>query len=107
MRYTLLHESHKTGKPIVGPMVYYFQSDILLSYFLVKIYFLFSIDINCVQESFNFMLGSQLLVAGVLHPIDSPKNGGMRKVYLPKGFHWCEFDSGVCWLIILGVTILM
>eukprot|EP00026_Physarum_polycephalum_P006067 Phypoly_transcript_06108.p1 GENE.Phypoly_transcript_06108~~Phypoly_transcript_06108.p1 ORF type:complete len:602 (+),score=54.36 Phypoly_transcript_06108:218-1807(+) len=76
--YSLLRISSQTGAPIVSPMVYHFQT-----------------DLECVNESFDFMLGSELLVAAVLYPLAHRKMSQGRRVYLPKENNWCEFDTGV------------
>jgi alpha-glucosidase len=59
--YTLLFESTQTGHPIIRPMVYAFPG-----------------DPKCHTESFDFMLGPNLLVASVLQ--DGARS---RPVYLP------------------------
>ena len=46
-------------------------------------------DENCHQESFDFMLGPNLLVASVLEPEQRT-----REVYLPKGQNWVDFHTG-------------
>ncbi len=70
--YTLFFEAARTGAPIVHPLVYAFAA-----------------DTRCRTESFDFMLGPNLLVAPVLEP-------GMRRreVYLPPGAEWLDFYSG-------------
>jgi alpha-glucosidase len=70
--YTLMFEAHRTGSPIIRPLVYHFPD-----------------DPRCWTESFDFLLGSHLLVASVLEP-------GVRKrrVYLPNGTAWCDFHTG-------------
>jgi alpha-glucosidase len=70
--YTLLAESAQTGRPIIRPMVYHFPQ-----------------DAACHTESFDFMLGPNLLVASVLEP-----GARTRSVYLPTGVDWCDFHSG-------------
>jgi alpha-glucosidase len=67
--YNLMVESAATGHPIVRPMIYEFPQ-----------------DPHYVQESFDFMLGSSLLVASVLAPF-----ARKRKVYLPAGENWVDF----------------
>lgn len=69
--YNLMVESAATGHPINRPLVYEFPD-----------------DLHCVEESFDFMLGSSLLVASVLAP-------GIRnkKIYLPAGQYWYDFYS--------------
>jgi alpha-glucosidase len=66
--YTLFHEAHRTGHPIIRPMVYEFPD-----------------DPRCHTESFDFMLGSHLLVASVLEP-----GARTRLIYLPAGTWWWE-----------------
>ncbi|MBL8160396.1 MAG: glycoside hydrolase family 31 protein [Anaerolineae bacterium] len=70
--YTLAFEAHQTGHPIIRPLVYHFPQ-----------------DKRCQTESFDFMLGSHLLVAPVLEP-----GARTRRVYLPAGTWWCDFHSG-------------
>ncbi|MEW5872240.1 MAG: glycoside hydrolase family 31 protein [Chloroflexota bacterium] len=70
--YTLLFESTQTGHPIIRPMVYEFPA-----------------DPKCQTESFDFMLGPNLLVASVL------QDGARRRsVYLPAGSEWCDWYTG-------------
>lgn len=70
--YSLFVEAARTGHPIIRPMVYEFPHDAC-----------------CHTESFDFMLGPNLLVASVLE-------AGMRtrSVYLPAGIGWYDFYSG-------------
>lgn len=70
--YTLMVEAHQTGNPIIRPLVYHFSH-----------------DPRCWQESFDFMLGSHLLVASVFEP-----GARTRRVYLPLGTAWCDFYTG-------------
>jgi alpha-glucosidase len=70
--YTLLFEAARTGAPIVRPLVYDFAA-----------------DPHCRTESFDFMLGPNLLVAPVLEP-----EARRRQVYLPAGMEWRDFHSG-------------
>ncbi len=70
--YSLLFESSQTGHPIIRPMVYSFPR-----------------DARCQTESFDFMLGPNLLVASVLEP-----GARERRVYLPESVAWCDFYSG-------------
>ncbi len=70
--YTLMFEAAETGHPIVRPMVYAYQD-----------------DPRCQVESFDFMLGPNLLVASVLEP-----GARTRGVYLPSGTQWCDFHTG-------------
>jgi alpha-glucosidase len=70
--YTLFFESAQTGQPIIRPIVYDFPQ-----------------DPHCHTESFDFMLGPNLLVASVLEP-----GVTTRQVYLPQGRYWCDFHTG-------------
>jgi alpha-glucosidase len=70
--YSLLFESAQTGHPIIRPMVYAFPR-----------------DAHCHTESFDFMLGPNLLVASVLE-----EGARTRRVYLPQGTDWCDFYTG-------------
>jgi alpha-glucosidase len=81
--YTLFFEAARSGQPIIRPLVYQFPN-----------------DARCYTESFDFMLGPNLLVASVLDP--GARN---RLVYLPtpsgckgKGGggdrDWCDFHRG-------------
>lgn len=54
--YSLLHEAATVGSPIMRPLVYEFQN-----------------DPNVAEESFEFMLGSSLLVANVLEKGENKK----------------------------------
>jgi alpha-glucosidase len=58
-----------TGHPIIRPMVYHFQS-----------------DINCRDQSFDFLLGPWLLVASVYE-----ENAISRTLYLPSETKWYNF----------------
>ena len=69
--YSLFYEAHTTGHPIMRPLVYHFPD-----------------DPRCWTESFDFMLGSHLLVASMLEP-----GVRTRKVYLPAGTWWCDFHT--------------
>lgn len=69
--YTLLAESAQTGAPIIRPLVYHFAR-----------------DPRCRTESFDFMLGPNLLVAPVMEG-----GAATRAVYLPAGTAWCDFYS--------------
>jgi len=69
--YNLLVEAAETGHPIMRPLVYAFPE-----------------DKNCLEESFDFMLGPSLLVASVVTPLTR-----FRKVYLPAGQDWVDFYS--------------
>ncbi len=70
--YSLLFESSQTGHPIIRPMVYAFPR-----------------DARCQAESFDFMLGPNLLVASVFE-----HGARTRRVYLPELVDWCDFYSG-------------
>lgn len=70
--YSLFWEAHTTGHPINRPLVYEFPD-----------------DPRCWTESFDFMVGSHLLVAPVLEP-----DARTRRVYLPSATWWCDFDEG-------------
>ena len=70
--YSLFVEAARTGHPIIRPMVYAFPN-----------------DARCCTESFDFMLGPNLLVASVL---DAGQVA--RPVYLPGDGEWCDFHTG-------------
>jgi alpha-glucosidase len=70
--YSLLVEAARSGHPLIRPMVYHFAH-----------------DPKCYTESFDFMLGSHLLVASVIEA-----GQGQRAVYLPVNEMWCDFYSG-------------
>jgi alpha-glucosidase len=70
--YTLLYEAAQTGHPMVRPLVYQFPD-----------------DSRCHTESFDFMLGPNLLVASVLE-----LGARFREVYLPGERAWCDFYTG-------------
>jgi alpha-glucosidase len=70
--YALFVEASRTGHPIIRPMVYSFPH-----------------DPRCHTESFDFMLGPNLLVAPVLE-----EGARKREVYLPEGSAWCDFHTG-------------
>jgi alpha-glucosidase len=65
-------QAHRSGQPIIRPLVYHFAH-----------------DPRCRTESFDFLLGSHLLVASVLEA-----GARTRRVYLPAGTWWCDFYSG-------------
>lgn len=71
--YSLLYEASTVGTPVMRPLVYEFQQD-------VKVY----------EESFDFMLGPFMLIAGVLE-----KGITSRKVYLPAGSDWYDWDTRI------------
>jgi len=71
----LMEEAAATGHPIMRPLVYHFAD-----------------DPRCRTESFDFMLGANLLIAPVLE-----EGVPAREVYLPKGAHnalWVDFYTG-------------
>ncbi|KAJ3121721.1 hypothetical protein HK098_003453 [Nowakowskiella sp. JEL0407] len=71
--YNLHYEAHLTGHPVIRPLIYHFPN-----------------DGNCVNQSFEFMLGPWLLVASIFedHAIS-------RKVYLPENAEgWCDVWTG-------------
>lgn len=70
--YSLFFEAYQTGHPIIRPLVYEFPE-----------------DPRCHTESFDFLLGSHLLVASVLEP-----GARSRRVYLPAGAWWCDWYTG-------------
>ncbi len=70
--YSLLFEASTKGSPIMRPLVYEFQE-----------------DPKVLEESFEFMLGSSLLVANVLD-----KGQTIKSVYLPKGANWVNLSDG-------------
>jgi alpha-glucosidase len=70
--YTLFFEAARTGQPIIRPMVYHYSS-----------------DPPCQTQSFDFMLGPNLLVASVLE--DGARE---RSVYLPNAEEWWNFHTG-------------
>ena len=69
--YSLLHEASVSGAPIMRPLVYEFQN-----------------DPKTFEESFEFMLGSSLLVANVVD-----KGQTTNEVYLPKGADWYDLTT--------------
>lgn len=69
--YSLLFEASTEGTPIMRPLVYEFQDD-------DRVY----------GESFDFMVGTSLLVANVLE-----QGACTREVYLPKGTEWVEWNT--------------
>jgi alpha-glucosidase len=70
--YSVMFEAAQTGHPILRPMVYAFPG-----------------DPRCHTESFDFLLGPNLLVASVLE--DGART---RRVYLPAGTAWCDLATG-------------
>lgn len=69
--YSLLFEASTKGSPIMRPLIYEFQNDKKL-----------------LEESFDFMLGSSILVSNVLE-----KGAKTRKVYLPEGSTWFDWNT--------------
>ena len=69
--YSLMYQAAERGTPVMRPLVYEFQQD-------VRVY----------EESFDFMLGPYLLVAGVFE-----KGAVSREVYLPEGSSWYDWDT--------------
>jgi len=70
--YSLLFQSSRTGAPILRPLVYEFPR-----------------DARTHTESFDFLLGSHLLVCSVLE-----EGARVREVYLPGEDVWYDFYSG-------------
>jgi alpha-glucosidase len=70
--YSLFFEATHTGHPIIRPMVYAFPH-----------------DTRCHTESFDFMLGANLLVASVFE-----EGARARRVYLPESTDWYDFYTG-------------
>jgi len=70
--YRLFHRAENLAEPLTRPMVYEFPH-----------------DPHCYTESFDFMLGRDLLVATVLEP-----GARTRSVYLPAGEMWCNWHTG-------------
>ncbi|MGI8860341.1 MAG: TIM-barrel domain-containing protein [Rubrobacteraceae bacterium] len=70
--YTLFFQAARTGRPVIRPLVYAFPH-----------------DTRCHTESFDFLLGPNLLVASVLE-----KGARTREIYLPEGRAWCDFYTG-------------
>ncbi|KRM12151.1 TIM-barrel domain-containing protein [Paucilactobacillus suebicus] len=69
--YSLLYEASTIGSPIMRPLVYEFQD-----------------DPKVAEESFEFMLGSSLLIANVLD-----KGQTVKGIYLPEGSDWYEIKT--------------
>lgn len=70
--YNLLVNFNRNGEPALRPIVYHCQDD-------PKSY----------QQSFEYMIGSALMVAPVYEP-----NVTKRSVYLPKTFDWYHHQTG-------------
>ncbi|KAI8922835.1 glycosyl hydrolases family 31-domain-containing protein [Entophlyctis helioformis] len=84
--YTLHHQASATGVPVIRPLVYHFQSDPRVH-----------------EASFEFLLGSGLLVASVFTPTaaaDILTSVATRTLYLPSSATlaeptlWCDFWNG-------------
>ena len=69
--YSLEYEASKCGSPIMRPLVYEFQN-----------------DENTFDESFEFTLGRDILVANVIE-----ENAKSVEVYLPKGSTWYDYND--------------
>ena len=72
--YSAEYEASRTGAPIMRALVYEFQDD-------EKVY----------DENFEFMYGRDILVANVIEP-----GAKTRKVYLPKGCKWYDWNDRFC-----------
>lgn len=70
--YTLMVEAHRTGQPILRPLVVHFSA-----------------DPQTHGESFAHLVGANLLVAPVIEP-----GATTRAVYLPRGADWCDWHTG-------------
>ncbi|TVS20768.1 MAG: glycoside hydrolase family 31 protein [Planctomycetaceae bacterium] len=71
--YQLFVEAAESGHPIVRPLVYHFPD-----------------DPEVVDQSFDFMLGSNLLIVSVHEP-----GCRTRDVYVPGEVKWCDFFTGI------------
>ena len=69
--YSAEYEANQTGAPIMRALVYEFQND-------EKVY----------EENFEFLYGRDLLIANVIEP-----GAKTRKVYLPAGCKWYDFND--------------
>ncbi len=72
--YSLGYQAYQAGEPIMRPLVYEFQK-----------------DQNVYEESFDYMFGPFVLVAGIFE-----KGEKERKIYLPKGtswYHWFSLET--------------
>jgi alpha-glucosidase len=69
--YTALEDAHRTGVPMFRPLLLNYQS-----------------DYNTLSIDDEFMIGTDLLAAPILHPGQSS-----RRVYLPEGT-WYDFWTG-------------
>ncbi len=73
--YTLAYESTQSGEPMNMPVVMQFQS-----------------DTNTYNQSYDFMVGDNLLAAPVY-----TEGATNRWVYLPSGTTWYQLHSGSYW----------
>lgn len=73
--YSAEYEASRTGAPIMRALVYEFQD-----------------DPNVYGESFEFLFGRDILVANVLEP-----GAASRRVYLPAGCKWYDFNDFTCY----------
>ena len=70
--YSLMHEAHETGMPILRPLFMEFQD-----------------DANCYDDRyFTFMFGPSVLVANVVD-----KGAATRELYLPQGTKWYHLND--------------
>lgn len=69
--YSAMYHAHKTGEPIMRPLVYEFQE-----------------DHECYEENFEFLFGRDILIANVLE-----EGATSKKIYLPKGANWYDFNT--------------
>ena len=76
--YALMRESWETGAPIVAPMAYRYDDDII-----------------CWNEStkYQFMLGPDFIVAPVYTSMKVNKGWWRKGVYLPEG-EWYDYNDG-------------
>lgn len=70
--YSLTVEAHRTGHPIMRPLVYHYPH-----------------DPRTHRESFDYLLGADLLVAAV-----TEAGVTAREVYLPHGADWIDWHTG-------------
>ncbi len=68
----IMEEAHEKGTPVIRPLFYDFSEDEI-----------------CWDITDEYMFGTDVLVAPVLH-----KGHRSRKVYLPKGANWKDVNSG-------------
>lgn len=69
--YSLTRRAYESGLPIMEPMCSAFQN-----------------DPKCYEEGVDFMFGDSLLVANVVE-----KGAKTRRVYLPEGAHFYDYDT--------------